>query len=277
MRWHASGHRAAAVLAVAALAGATAPAPAHDFWITASTYAPARGEPVLLRLFVGEHLEGMAVPRIAEWFERFDVQSAGGRLEVAGIEGGDPAGFFYAASPGAHVVGYQGEPEPIALEVMAFREHLRRKGAEGVLAGGQRGAPPPPLPPAGAMVHERFARCAKVLIAAQGSVEGFARRLGLPLELVPQSDPSHGGEVRVALLFRGRPLAGALVEVWLRRGEAPAGAARTGADGEVTLRLETGSPSLITAFHVVPAAVPAADFDSYWASLMLAPVAAGAP
>jgi uncharacterized GH25 family protein len=95
--------------------------------------------------------------------------------------------------------------------------------------------------------------------------------LGFTLELVPEKNPYSlrpGDTLPVRLLFRGQPLAGALVHAALH-GQPDAGAsARTGPDGRAKLKLSRDGFWMIKAVEMGPAPQGVdADWQSLWASL----------
>lgn len=212
------------------------PASAHEFWIEPSRYDPSPGELVKVRLFVGEGLAGEPVPRFSTWIDRFDAIREGSVTPVTGIDGGDPAGLLRLGGDGPAVLAYAGKPAYLAAE------------------------------------RERFSRCAKALLTAGGrGGAAFTRPVGLTLELVPERDPTSAGSgetFSVRLLYRGRPLAGALVEAMSRGTGAGAIRARTNGAGRARLPIPSGGRWLVHAVHVVPVRDdPRADRESFWASL----------
>src|SRR5688572_11925041 len=70
---------------------------AHDMWIDPTTFLPAAGEIVGVRLRVGQDLLGDPIPRDPSQIHQFVVDDAEGRKPVVGRAGGDPAGFVRAS------------------------------------------------------------------------------------------------------------------------------------------------------------------------------------
>ncbi len=186
-----------------------AAARAHDFWIEPSAFTPVPGQRVSVRLRVGEGFRGDPVPRNPERIERFAAVGASGEVPVAGIPNGEPAGFVAFNNPGLQLLVYDSDHASVELEGPKFEEYLKLEGLEAVSAlrakRGQTGAP----------AKEIYSRCAKSLLAVGGGDgKGFDRKLGLPLELVPEVNPytlQAKGLLPVRLSFNGKPLAGALV------------------------------------------------------------------
>ena len=260
-----AGVAAQALAVLAALLGA-APLAAHDFWIEPSRYAAAPGEPLALRLRVGEAFAGEALPRDPAHLARFTAVGPQVELAVSGIDGGEPAGFLDAPA-GAYVVVYGSHPGELRLEAPKFARYLAEEGLEGIqLERERRGE-------AGEPVRERFSRCAKALVRLGAEADGavFAQPVGLELELVPEADPTRpprGGELAFRLLHGGKPLAGVLVTAVSGLRPATRVAARTDAAGRVLLPIAGPGPWLVRSVHMVrPPAGSGADWESLWASL----------
>jgi uncharacterized GH25 family protein len=244
-----------------------APLQAHDFWIEPSTFTPAPGQRISLRLRVGERWRGDLLPRDPGLLKRFLSVGPGGEMPVPGRDYAEPAGVLTVPAPGLYTVVYESHRSPLALEAGKFEEYLKQEGLEAVSAWrarrGERGA----------AVKEVFSRCAKSLLAVGGGPpgEGYDRILGQRLELVPEANPyalAAGGTLPMRLLYGGRPLAGALVAALPKDRPQAAVSARSDAAGRVRLRLDGPGVWLVKAVHMVAAPKEtAADWESLWASL----------
>jgi uncharacterized GH25 family protein len=253
------------------LALAAPAARAHDFWIDPSSFHPAPGQRVLVRLRVGQHFRGDAVPRDPSLLQRFSVVSKSGETPVPGVPGAEPAGFATLTAPGLSLITYASGRSTVALDAAKFETYLSEEGLDAVRAErarkGQTAAP----------VKEVFSRCAKAFLNVGGEGAdgaGFDRVLGLTLELIPEKDPTKlrtapgGAELPVRLLYRGKPLAGALVAGLPRDRPDAKVTARTDAAGRARLRLDRPGVWLVKAVHMIPApAAAGADWESFWASL----------
>jgi hypothetical protein len=242
---------------------------AHDFWIEASEFDASPGELVQIRLMVGERFAGEPVERDERRIERFEVSDSHGARRVPGRDGGEPAGLVRFETPGLKVIGYQSRPASVELEPAAFERYLREEGLEHVIA--ERAA----RGEGTLAARERFSRSVKALIRAGhgGPCDGYDRRIGLPLELVPGTSPfaEYAGPLRMRLLHDGTPLPGAMVVV-LRK-DRP-----TSVEGQVVARARTNAEGwidiprgpgiwLVKAVHMVRAESPDAEWESLWASL----------
>jgi uncharacterized GH25 family protein len=240
---------------------------AHDFWIDPSSFRPAPGQRVVVRLRVGQHFRGDPVPRDPSLLQRFAVVGPGGsETPVPGVPNAEPAGFATVASPGLALITYASGRSPVALDGAKFETYLADEGLEAVSAARAKKGQ------TGAAVQEVFSRCAKSFLAVGGTGgPGYDRVLGLTLELVPEKDPSGlqpGADLPVRLLYRGKPLAGALVAALPRDQPDARVTARTDAAGRARLRLDRPGVWLVKAVHMIPApAGTGADWESFWASL----------
>jgi uncharacterized GH25 family protein len=253
---------------LAALAFGLLPAAAlraHDFWIEPSAFAPLPGQRIAVRLRVGQGFHGDPVPRDPALIQRFDTVGDSGASPVAGLAGREPAGYAAFATPGLYWIVYGSTPSQVELSAAKFETYLAEEGLESIHAlRAKRGQ-------TGTDVKERFSRCAKAAVAVSGGGPGFDTVLGLTLELIPEADPTKlkpGGELPLRLLFRGKPLAGALVVALPRDQPQSKVSARSDAKGRVRLRFDRTGPWLVKAVHMIPApAGSAADWESFWASV----------
>lgn len=235
-------------------------AAAHDFWIVPSTFHPAPGERVRAALRVGEHLHGDPVGRKTN-IDRFILKGAGADMPMTGELGDDPAGSAVVTGTGPHWIGYQSHPTPIESPPEQFESYLREEGLERIIdlraKAGQSADDG----------RERFYRCAKSLLDS-GKAGVPPALLGFTLELAPRKNPYSlhaGDELPIALLFRGKPVAGALV-VALNAGETVR--VRTDAKGLANLRLGKPGFWLVKTVHMEPAPADAGvDWESWWASV----------
>jgi uncharacterized GH25 family protein len=240
---------------------------AHNFWIEPSTFTPAVGQRVTVRLRVGVELQGDPVPRDPKLIKRFVAVGPSSEAPVPGVPNTEPAGFEAFSAPGLYTIVYDSGRSPIEIDAAKFETYLKEEGLEAIGTTRARQGK------SAAAAKEVFSRCAKSLIAVGGGSAGFDRVLGQRIELVAEKNPyalAGGGELPVRLLYQGKPLAGALVMA-LQRGRPDKLTARSDSKGRVLLKLDRPGFWLIKAVHMVPAPADAgADWESFWSSLTFA-------
>lgn len=238
-------------------------AQAHEFWIEPSTFHPALGTPVLARILVGENFQGDPVARKESHIRRFVLAGAAGETPFLGAEGRDPAGFVRIDSPGLQLIGYESNATAVTLDADKLGIYIELEGLEPFFKGDRKRP-----------IDDYFSRCAKSLLLAGDpapGAKGFDRRLGCPLELIPEADPYAalpGDGLPFLLLWEGKPLANAQISA--RRQEEPLAKlkARSDAAGRVTLPVSAPGVWLVNAVFIRPATSgePGA-WESFWASL----------
>jgi uncharacterized GH25 family protein len=254
--------RCAALVAAPLLFAAAPAAPAHEFWIEPSTFDPAPGARLDIRLCVGDGFEGWALPRNEQRIERFEAIGRSGNLPLLGIDGADPAGVTRLPAPGGYIVAFESKYALANMPADQFSAYLKEEGLEPILTlreqrgDSERGA------------RDAYTRHAKALIrAGEPQEEVVDREVGLRLELIAGHERA-SGERSFQLLHEGKPLANALVTATRLGAAANDLHARTDNDGRVTFGLQAAGVWRIDSVHMVHArkALPA-DWESLWASL----------
>ncbi len=259
-------------IALALLLAAT-PAVAHDFWIEPMNLSPAPSAQLGVRLRVGENFVGDPVPRDPARIERFAILGPNGEKPVPGVRGGEPAGYATVGPAGIYQIVYDTNRASVSLEPQKFEAYLRLEGLERIIdLRKKKNESDKPS-------REVYSRCVKALLAVGGtSGTGFDKPVGMELELIAEKNPFElpaAAELPVRLLYKGQPLAGALV-IALPHSKPEAGAlkARTDTQGRVRFKLPAGPAGgeiwLIKAVHMIEAPKDAkdADWESFWASLV---------
>jgi hypothetical protein len=263
-------------LTILLLVAAADPAAAHEFWLSPSTYRPAPGDVVAVSMIVGTGFRGEVKPYATPRTVRFLLRGARENDLSALPTNGDPVSArFKVASGDGQLLAYESNFASIELPAREFDAYLKLEGLDAPLAARARlGA----AEPAG---RERYARCPKAWIGS-GQVSRATAPVGMTMEIVPLADPTVGASLPLRVLFRGQPLAGALVRAWNRpliASAAPADPAardslgpvievRTNAQGEARLSASRAGEWMVSAVHMEPSSDPsAADWQSWWASL----------
>jgi uncharacterized GH25 family protein len=223
------------VLVLAALASAAAAHAAHDIWIVPP--AAEQGELAEIRLQEGHLAYPQTSRRDSHYLSRFvAVGPSGQELAVVGLEGADPAGVFRPGEAGLWAVLYESIESFSMLPPELFNAHLEEEGLDAILElRRQRREDGDPG-------RELYSRSIKALFQV-GSAAAGDRAVGLPLELVIETEPKlwPAGALRLRLLLRGEPLAGAQVEVQSFTDGERVAARRTDREGRVDFELGPGA------------------------------------
>jgi uncharacterized GH25 family protein len=227
---------------------------AHDFWIEPSSYAPASGELVMLRLRVGASFIGDPVPRDPALLQTF-VSRSGKRDEaIPGMSGRDPAGMLRATAD-CSVVFYESKPREATLTPEKFAQYIREEGLETQIAT-------PPTAP----VIDRFSRSAIAILRPAGKQCDEASHPGpVTLQLMPANDPAKSPKLVLHLLYKSKPLSKTTIIAIDRRNPRSTQRAVTDTKGRAQLTLASPGPWLVKAVHLEKQAD--GSYRSYWASL----------
>jgi hypothetical protein len=248
---------------------AAAPAGGHEFWIRPSTFFPAAGERIAVRLFVGDRTEIDEIERRPSHMLRFEAARGGERRPVSGVAGRAPAGWESFSEPGVVVLVYQSRHSLLELPASKFERYLEEEGLDEVIAARERAGT------RSALGRESYARyCKSIVRVAGGPSSGFDARVGLALELVLESNPfawRDGDPLALRLLFQGAALGNRPVKLIHLDHPERRLAATTDAEGRVRFQPAGGGPWMAAALHMQPAG-PAVegDWQSFWASLTFA-------
>ena len=238
----------------------------HDFWIRPSLFLVEPDTLVTVRLLVGDHLKGSPLRRDPSHIRHFVVHGPGGRQEIPGRDGTDPAGLLRPQEKGSYVIGYRSQRRRSVLPAEMFKSYLEEEGLTHVLElRARRGQ-------TDAEGVEAFSRCAKALLVG-GEAGPYLedRLLGFELELLAEKHPARLGPVPilpVRILYQGLPLAHHPVRAMWEENPGVSLDVRTDEDGRALFELPRAGVWMVRAVHMVEAE-ESLDFDweSFWASL----------
>jgi uncharacterized GH25 family protein len=258
---HYVGHYVALFAALLLFAASTIAA-AHEFWVEPSTFSPATGARLDVRLCVGDGFEGWALARNDQRLERFGVIGRSGEQPLLGIDGADPAGIARLQTSGGHIIAFESKHSLANMPADQFSAYLKEKGLEQILMLRERRGE------SLRGTRDAYSRHAKALIRVGESQDKIVdRAIGLRLELIAEFDRP-GPERNFRLLYEGKPLANALVTATLLGAAASDLHARTDNHGRATFSLQAAGPWRIAAVHMIEARDSvASDWESLWASL----------
>lgn len=259
--------RAFALLSL--LFGFSLPACAHEFWLEPETFVAQKAGPIKLSVRVGENFSGAPWKPGAVRVIRFTSAHAGATadllplVEKQGVDNLTPA----FAGEGTHLVALSTTTKYIELEPAKFSHYLHEDGLEHVFdwreAHGQSDKPG----------RELYRREAATLIQLGDKPSDIAlRETGFDLQILPTQNPHalHAGDaLRTQILFRGAPLANALVVRWVRKqqGGVDILKARSDEQGWVAFPLSSGDTMLSVVHMIANEDAKAADWQSIWGNL----------
>jgi uncharacterized GH25 family protein len=265
------------VLMYAATVGAvidSAPAIAHDFWVQPEDYrvAPAASTPVVLQVGHGPDRQRSAIPRnritrfeaIGPHGIKLDLRSA---LRLGGTASDGSVTF---SEPGTYLLVLQTDARAHSLlPSIRFNDYLRVEGLTPALTFRER------THRMNAEGSENYSRQAKtiMLVGDRRDAEGqVTKPVGLRLEIVPDIDPyacGYAKKLPVHVLYKGRPLPGALVKLTdLEHDALPVESHLTDREGRATFDMpRTGDWLLNVIWTEIASASSDTDFETTFSSL----------
>jgi uncharacterized GH25 family protein len=262
---------AAAALVLALLTG---PARAHDYWLEFQPLALDPGGELALSLWVGEDFAAHEQKPMEQARTVTLRHFAAGRDEdllPATHDGATPLLRVVLSEPGGHLLALERTPARIELRARKFNKYLKHEGLLPALAERKK---------AGERLQrgrERYTRYLKAFVQVGAEADGQSTRvLAHHLELVPERDLATlrpGDRLGVRVRFAGAPLAGVLVEAFVRGPTgAPLGQAATSdANGRVEFTVGRAGAWLLRTVHMQRCiGCDGVDWESFWAAYSFA-------
>lgn len=252
---------------------------AHEYWLAPSAYSAPIGQTLAVQAYVGSDFIGELRPFAPTRTVRLEVlaktrkdvksQAINGDLDLVHLKVEDDGGIL---------VAFETNFIQVELPSDKFDEYLLKEGLDAPLNARKA------LGNAAGSGRERYLRCAKTWIAGRDKVR-VQTPVGMPLEIIPLSDPQVSGQLTVLVLYNAQPIEGILVKAWnqplansaiprdqmARQPVKSAAQARTGKDGITALPIDGPGEWLLSAVHMQPSAdKQTADWESRWASFTFA-------
>lgn len=251
-----------------------APARAHDYWLEFSPLTPAVGAELALSLWVGEDFavieqKGMQLERTLSLRDL----TAGGEedLRALATEGAAPIVKFPLRGAGGHLIALERTPARVQLRALKFNRYLKHEGLLKVFAERKRSGERL------VKARERYTRYLKAFVQVGDVVDGQSTRvLGQRLELVPARELATvkpGEKLGVQVRFEGAPLAGVMVEAFVRDAAGkPQGQKQfSDAQGRVEFTLAARGAWLVRTVHMQRCVgCEDADWESFWTAYTFA-------
>lgn len=249
---------------------------AHDYWLVPETYSPKDGANVPVRMFVGEAFKPeQEIAYTAKKTAVVQLVTATKTVKnfAEAQDGAKPAFAFKMAGTGTAVFRVDRDWSSITLKADKFTAYLKEEGLDVIVkARADAGE-------ANADGKERYRRYLKTIVQGSGKLDDTPTEpLGQTFEIVPAKNPyavKAGDELPVVVLFEEKPLAGLKVTAYHRDGDTlTTASATTNAKGEAAFKLTKSGAWVVRAVHMRRVAeknpTPAADWESFWASVTFA-------
>ncbi|WP_295638657.1 DUF4198 domain-containing protein [Novosphingobium sp.] len=263
------------IVALAGFLAQATPALAHDFWLQPAVFHVKPGQPVPLRILIGdpaavEHWE-------TEWrkivsFQDFGPDTVTDQLAtIVPLNGAKPSidrqdAVVRLHAPGTHMLAFTSNQTLSDLPAAQFNPYVAHEGlalplakrmADGTTAANGR---------------ELYSRRAKVLVqVGRVATSRVTRPIGQTLEIVPARNPyalKPGEPLRLRIWFHGAPLPGASV-VLERLGEGATHGTPVVSDshGDVVFLIDRGGQWKANVVWSYPITDPRADYETIFCSM----------
>lgn len=254
------------------VACAATPVAAHDFWVQPDAYWLLPGAATAMTLQVGHGPGRMRSPIPLRRILRFEAIGPDGKaLDLRPrlhLGGGAGDGDFAFGKPGAYVLVFQTDDQAQShLPWPKFNDYVASEGVTPALEQRVR------LHQMERDGSESYSRAAKSIVqVGQGGQASVTRRVGLPLEIVPERSPyalPRPAALPVRVFYRGRPLAGALVKLTHLEDDAtPVEMHRTDRAGRTRFAMPSGGSWLLNVVWTRPQPRSAeTDYETVFSSL----------
>ena len=247
-------------------------AAAHEFWLQPAFFFATPGSTVPVDILVGEGFVGEASEgkknRIVTYRHYSSTDSTSLTPKLVGNNYGSVSIKF--TQPGTHLLVFANTPKFITLKPKEFLAYLKEDGLDHVVAARQQ------LGQTNKPSRELYRRCVKSLVQVGDQPDDtYARPTNLTLDITPTQNPytlRQGQMAGFRVLFRGKPLADALVRHWVSPNattKATEVQQRSDANGLVQFKLLSGR-NMVSTVLMIPNdedTKDQADWQSYWGSL----------
>lgn len=242
---------------------------AQEFWMLPDKSNYNRGDTLKIRFNVGDSFIGDTWNLRSERIESITCDFATKSDNITGkaISGKGDHLKIPITTEGTYVVGMKGKNAFVELDAEKFNNYLKENALDDAI--NQRKKTGTTDQPG----KEFYVRYTKLIVqAGQKLDEGYRKKIGLPLELIPQKNPATyktGDIVKFTLLYEGKPLFGARAFVWNNKeGRVYSQPIYSQQDGSIEVRLFNSGPWMISVVKMVPSKEAGADWQSYWGTVV---------
>lgn len=243
------------------------PVLAHDFWLTANNFNPTVGDKITISAQFGENFVGETLPRINNWFVRFEQLQDQSVTPIQGGLGDDPIGSIVIKKNTSSTVLYQSTFDYLTLSAEKFNQYLDKMHLRHIKD--QRRIEKMDQSEG----REYYARYAKLFIKPKNTNAdaGIYKKTGLELDIVPVNSPWENKTTSFLVYFQGKPLKDIVVRAYSQDNPLDLVEQTTDDKGHVALSLSANNRWMVNALHMIKARGERrkmADWESLWASLV---------
>lgn len=262
--------------ALAALTLIAAPVFAHDFWIQPARFAIEEPGTVPVSLFVGHGQDRARWGVQSDHVTMFKTRGPDGLIDrraLLRLGSSDFDARIPLARTGAYIFGMQSKFSDSSLPAVRFNDYVKVEGITPIADYRARNG----LERTDG--SEIYSRRAKAIVQVgpvdAASVKRVTKPVNLRLEIVPGRHPMQLGSGRtlpVTVMYRGQPLAGALVKLTDLASDAePVTAQRTGRGGKTVFKIpQSGNWQMNVVWATPLRDSDRADFRTTFSSLSFA-------
>ncbi|MEI6264216.1 MAG: DUF4198 domain-containing protein [Sphingobacteriia bacterium] len=189
---------------------------AHEFWIAPSKYIVKSNERFSFNCYVGEDFTPAIWAKRSQRTLKVMQHHLNNSLDITPIFiNNDSLNILMGLKgSGNFLIALSSKPSYIEMEGKAFNDYLKEDGMMNVLEyrndnkiDQQRS-------------REYYQRCAKTLLQVAGkNDDSYKKNTGMPLEIIPQSNPYtiNNDSLSVFFEFKGKPLSNYQVRTWCKK------------------------------------------------------------
>lgn len=238
----------------------------HDYFLLPDEFYLTKGQTLKLHLFVGDEFKELEERKYESsktaGFRLFD----GGKkidLKESATDSLMPVLSRKLNNSGLALIAMERNQAEITLEKQKFIEYLNEEGLDGIAKQVEKSPK--------TEFKEKYTRYIKALVTVdKPSGNLYNEKLKQELEILLLQNPykmKYGDDMVAEVLFRGKPLVNAKVEVVTKvlNDKVFTTEYRTDKDGDIYFKLNRSGVWLVRLVHMLPNKAGDTDFESFWA------------
>jgi uncharacterized GH25 family protein len=244
------------------------PVLAHEFWLEPQQYIFSRGDEINIRFRVGEQFHGENWKGSRQKINdlKFYFADIADDLQEGLTDDEGDSLQFTVYDEGTVMVTFNNINSFIELDAQKFNEYLQEDGlAEAIDYRKERNE-------TDSMGREFYQRSVKTILqVGANKTDVYKKQTSLPVDIIPLTNPYSLGNkqtLKLKVLFKGGPFAGAKVKVWHKmQGKLSDSSFTSDANGEISFPVETAGEWMVSCVKIIHLNDdPRAQWQSYWGS-----------